>query len=217
VRDIYQWKLRPGATEQRLMRQSYGATVVLALTAVILALFVPSIDAIWRWITGPLSAGLFAPIILRWYWWRLNGWGFAVATAVGLLCSIGLELAGGLPLYLAFPLTWAAALAAGVATSYLTAPTPLGTLQTFWQRIRPFGLWRPVTQELASEQVQAAHQEHRRDLLATPLAVGWHVSGVVAVIALLLHKWTTLVLAAAAFALLGLLLHRVWYRTLGRA
>ena len=36
----------------------------------------PSINAIWSWITMGLFAGLAIPMFLRWYWWRFNGWGF---------------------------------------------------------------------------------------------------------------------------------------------
>jgi Na+/proline symporter len=88
VKDIYQRYLRPGAGRRQLMRQSYVGTVALAALAILLALSVRNIDQIWAWITGPLALGLFVPIVLRWYWWRLNGYGFALATAAGLLVSV---------------------------------------------------------------------------------------------------------------------------------
>ncbi len=218
VKDIYQRWLRPAAAERALVRQGYLATAGLTVVALVIALSVPNIDSIWRWITGPLSAGLFAPLLLRWYWWRLTGWGFALATAVGLVVSIGLQLAAPqLPLYVGFPATWGASLAAGLIGSWLTPATPRATLRAFWERIRPFGRWRPVLGDVDPALRVAARAEHRRTLLTTPSAVLWHVSGVVGIIAAVLHQWGVLLGALGTFVGLGVLLWEVWYRHLPRA
>ena len=31
-----------------------------------------------------LGAAFIVPNVLRWYWWRFNGWGYAIGTFVGL-------------------------------------------------------------------------------------------------------------------------------------
>ena len=35
-----------------------------------------------------LTAGMIIPNVLRWYWWRLNGWGYAAGIAGGMALSI---------------------------------------------------------------------------------------------------------------------------------
>jgi Na+/proline symporter len=215
TRDIYQRYLKPQASDAALMRQSYGGTLVFALIAVALALGIKNINEIWSWITGPLSAGLFGPIILRWYWWRFNGYGFALSTATGLIVSLGTKLlAPGMPFYLSFVITLAASVAAGIIGSCATAPTAQATLVRFWRRVRPFGLWRPVVRDVDPDTARCAKRESGTDGVNVVLAIPWHVTGVVAVISLLLHRWTACAVSGAAFLVLGCVLYLTWYRNL---
>jgi Na+/proline symporter len=223
VRDIYQRYLRPSTPDSspKLVHQGYYATVTLALLAVLLGLTIPNIESIWSWITGPLSAGLFAPIVLRWYWHRFNGYGFAASTAVGLLTAIALRLAWPTcPLYINFPVTWSASLVAGILASYVTPPTDAKTLTTFWLQIRPFGLWSPVRRSISATNAASAsivarsRRQSRRDLLNIPLAIAWHLSGTATAISLLLHNWTALAVSAAVAIALSATLYFSWYRKL---
>jgi uncharacterized sodium:solute symporter family permease YidK len=212
TRDIYQRYVNRQASQAALMRQSYGGTVFFAVIAVILAMGVKNINEIWSWITGPLSAGLFGPIILRWYWWRFNGYGFAISTATGLLVSMATKLiAPEMPFYLAFLVTLAASVAAGIIGSYATVPTASVALIRFWQRVRPFGFWKRVVQKVDPTIARRARRESRIDLINTLIAIIWHVSGVVAVISLLLHEWASCTLGGAVFVTLGCTLYLTWY------
>ncbi|MFC1679980.1 sodium:solute symporter [Elusimicrobiota bacterium] len=215
VKDIYQAHVRPKATNRQLMFQSYAGTFAFAAAAVVLGLAVDNINEIWSWITGPLFAGLFAPIILRWYWWRFNGYGFAAATGLGLLTSIALKIAApAMPFYLSFVYTWAVSLAAGVICSLATAPTDQKTLVSFWRRIKPFGFWSPVVAEVGKDTAREVHLSNVIDILNVPFAIAWHLCGVVLVICLLLHKWTVLGGAAVCYVFLSVLLYFTWYKTL---
>lgn len=215
VKDIYQTYLNPAASDRALLRQSYLGTVAFAVVAVALSLLVQNINDIWSWITGPLSAGLAAPIVMRWYWWRFNGYGFAIATATGLLASVGLRL--GLPdlaFYLTFLITLGLSALGGVLGSYATPPTDMATLEAFWLRIRPFGAWGPVRRRLDPSLVERQQQSNGRDISNILVAVLWQVSSVVTVISLLLHLWGALAVGAIAFGTLSVVLYFRWYRPL---
>jgi Na+/proline symporter len=218
VRDIFQRYINPQATSRQLVRQSYLATLVLAMISIVMGLFVRNIDDIWSWITGPLSAGLFAPIILRWYWERLTGYGFALSTGVGLAVSIALKLFfPDMAIFISFPLTWSVSLIAGIAGSLLTEPTDPITLERFWIQIRPFGLWHTTRGRIQADVIKSSKRENRRDLLNLPLAVAWHLSGVVAAISVVLHKWQTLAGAGAVFLGATIVLYVTWYKKLPAA
>jgi SSS family transporter len=218
VRDIYQRYLRPEATKAQLLRQSYVATIGLAVVSVALALGIRNINEIWGWITGPLSAGLFAPVILRWYWARFNGYGFALSTAAGLVAAVAQKAFWPtLPLYYSFPLVWLLSLAVGVVGALATPATSPEVLAAFWQRVRPFGWWRQVT---ASQPTAAGRRfagqsfENIRDSLVWLLAVAWHLTGVAVVVALLLHRWSALVVSGLLWLSWTVLLYGLWYRYL---
>ena len=215
IRDIYQLYIRPQASEKRLLRQSYGATIAFAAIAVFLSQTVENIDEIWSWITGSLSAGLAAPTVLRWYWWRFNGYGFAISTAVGLFASVALKIVvPEMAFYISFPLTLVCSLGAGVIGAYFTQPTDLKSLQKFWLRIRPFGVWGVVTADLDKTIVKKSQVENARDMRNVFLALVWQLSGVVMILSGLLHQWLVAICAIATFVLFSILLYFQWYRKL---
>lgn len=215
VRDIYQVHIHPHANSKQLMRQSHVMTVVFAVVAVLLGLFIRNINEIWSWITGPLSAGLFVPIILRWYWWRFNGYGFAISTAVGLVVSLALKmLAPDMVFYMSFLVTMCCSLVAAVLGSYATKPTAIDTLKNFWMRIKPFGMWKPVTKVIDQSVRREFKFKNTTDILNVFFAIAWHLSGVVVMVSLLLRKWPACTGATIVFGFLSVLLYFTWYKTL---
>ena len=88
-----------------------------------------------------LTAAVIVPNVLRWHWWRLNGWGYAYGTLGGILLSLIVLLFPGLPDYVVFPTICLASLAACVIGSLVTAPTSKEVLRSFFESVRPFG-WR---------------------------------------------------------------------------
>ncbi|MBU1069255.1 4Fe-4S binding protein, partial [Myxococcota bacterium] len=67
---------------------SYVATVGVVVAGTALGLQADSIRDIWDWIMMSVGAAVVVPNVLRWYWWRLNGTGYAVGTLVGIVASL---------------------------------------------------------------------------------------------------------------------------------
>jgi SSS family solute:Na+ symporter len=215
VRDIYQRYIRPHAQEKELVHQSWLASFVITVVSVVLALRIKNINEIWTWITGPLSAGLFAPLIMRWYWDRFNGYGFALATGVGLVASIMIKaLRPDLPLHYSFTMTLLVSLAAGVAGALLTPPVEKKVLETFYRDIRPFGLWRRARSKMLTAFSRRAAAENRRDLLNLPFAVGCQLGLFLAVIYFVFHNWSRCLIFLTVSLGCGLVLYFHWYRRL---
>jgi Na+/proline symporter len=87
VRDIWQPYFRPQASDRESVRFSYLATILLVLIGVGIGFQTESIAKIWGWMMMALGAGIVIPNVLRWYWWRINGWGYSVGTFVGIILS----------------------------------------------------------------------------------------------------------------------------------
>jgi len=58
------------------------------IKAFLLAYSVRSINDIWDWIIMGLGGGMMVPLILRMYWWRFNGGGFATGMLFGTVAAI---------------------------------------------------------------------------------------------------------------------------------
>lgn len=144
VRDIWQPLFRPDADERHLVRYSYIATIGVVVAGIVVGLNAKSIRSIWQWIMMALGGAVIMPNVLRWYWWRLNGWGYAAGTIGGIVLSLVVLFFPDMPMYVQFPLISIGSLVACLVVSLTTAPAEGETLRAFYRTVRPFGGWRPV-------------------------------------------------------------------------
>jgi len=165
VRDIWQPYFRPQAGDTESVRFSYWATLLVVLIGVVIGSQVDSIADIWNWMMMVLGASMAIPNVLRWYWWRINGWGYSVGTFVGIILSLIILFFPDAPVYYVFPLICVASLLASIAVSLATQPVDRDILVRFYRSVRPFGLWKPVREEarLSAEELSSAKGHPSRE------------------------------------------------------
>lgn len=144
VRDLWQTYVNPNLTNKQAVRLAQLATVLLVVIGIIIGLMGDSITKVWGWIMMALGAGVIVPNVLRWYWWRFNGWGYAMGVLGGMLLSLVVLFFPKMPMHISFPMITAASLIISIITSYLTKPVNEDILVSFYKQIRPFGIWKPV-------------------------------------------------------------------------
>ncbi len=144
VRDIWQPYIHPKSSEKQAVRSSYIATILLVVLGVVIGFQSESIAEIWNWMMVTLGAGIIIPNVLRWYWWRMNGWGYALGTLGGMILSAVVLVFDSLPPTIVFPLIVAVSFMLCVCGSLFTPPVKTDVLVSFYRSVRPFGLWRPV-------------------------------------------------------------------------
>lgn len=156
VKDVYQRYINPNADDKTLIRASYVSSSMLIAAGIIISYFGSSIGAAFTWIFGTLAAGILPPNVLRWYWWRLNGYGYAAGVFGGMALSLGQivydSVSGApLPLYIGFPVIALASTMITVTTSLLTEPTSITTLKAFYRKVQPAGFWAPAREAVLQE------------------------------------------------------------------
>jgi len=144
VRDLWQPYFRPNAGDKESVRFSYIATILLVLIGLGIGTQADSIAQIWSWMMMALGAGVVIPNVLRWYWWRMNGWGYALGTLGGILLSLVALFFKEMPVYYVFPLICLASLVVSIVVSLATPPVERNILISFYRSVRPFGCWKPV-------------------------------------------------------------------------
>ena len=144
VRDFWQRFVVPDADDRHLVRASYAATIGIVIAGTAIGFQAESIAQIWGWMMMALGAGVVMPNVLRWYWWRMNGWGYAAGTLGGILFALIALFLPNAPLYIVFPTICAGSLAASVFVTLITPAVDEATIISFYASIRPFGFWRPV-------------------------------------------------------------------------
>jgi Na+/proline symporter len=148
VDDVYRRFIKPDASESHYVNVGRVVTFALMLIAALVALWLDHAMQAFQ-ILLQIGAGTGLIFLLRWYWWRINAWGEIAAMVISFLLAVYLHFAHA---RLGFaPLDSTTALVLGVllttvgwlAVTLLTPPTDRATLQSFYDRIRPYPAgWR---------------------------------------------------------------------------
>jgi len=220
VRDIYQRYINPQADNRTLIHASYIASGCLIVTGLVIAFFGTSINSAFMWIFGTLAAGILPPNVLRWYWWRLNGWGYGVGVLAGMVLSLG-QVIGDLyiwkhstPLYVGFPIIASASAVITVVVSLMTEPTDPSTLARFYFDVRPAGAWGPVRGGLHCQLDRDCRSCFTRDAVNTVLAVLGICGLYVGSLYLILHQWLATFACFGTSVAVSVIMYFTWYRHL---
>ncbi len=215
VKDIYQAYINPQASERKLMLHSRVSSVILVVLGLAFMLAIRNINEIWGWITSSLGAGLLIPTLARWYWWRMNGYGFAAGTVAGMVAAvIQRAVAPDIPEYFAFIVATVSSFAGMVIGTYLSKPTDESVLFEFYKRTRPFGFWGPIRRKLAPTVLAQIDTENRRDKLSTFFAVPWQVVLFLTGMAFIMRRWDEFGWLFLVLAALSAGLYFNWFRHL---
>ena len=217
VKDLYQAYLRPRASEKDLMLQARLASVGIVLLALLFSLTISNINEIWGWITMGIGAGMFIPQVIRWYWWRFNGYGFAIGTAVGMTAAVLTKaFAGPIPEYTSFLIASGSSLAGCILGTLLTPATENTVLENFYRVTRPFGFWSHIRGSLPKAVRLKVNQENRRDIIATFFAVPWQVVLFLTGMMIVMKQWTNVLNLGFILILLSAGLYWFWFRHLSK-
>ncbi|MCK4578309.1 MAG: sodium:solute symporter [Candidatus Marinimicrobia bacterium] len=218
VKDVYQLYIKKDASERQLMWQGYGASIVIVLFGLALTLLFKNINSIWGWITMSIGSGLIVPLLLRWYWSRMNGYGFGIGVVAGMSTAIIFKLLAPAEAteYSMFIATVVVSTLATVIGSYMTRPTEEETLAGFYRVTRPFGSWGRFKARLTETQQHAIDSENRRDIISILMAVPWQIVFFLFMMNLVYKTWGNIALLGTLFAVLSVGLYYTWYRHLSK-
>ena len=212
VRDIWQPFFKPNATDRQAVHFSYIATFLVVIVGIAIGFQGESISRIWNWMMMALGAGVIIPNVLRWYWWRFNGWGYTLGTLGGIALSLVVLVKPGLPDYVTFSAITIASLAASVVGSLLTRPVENAVLRKFYRSVRPFGWWRPVREAAGLSAEQLAEKQESAGLTIVNVVVGMVAIGAFYLLPMYLvgHWYTYAAICAAVVGICIVILRFSW-------
>jgi len=220
VRDFYQRYFRAKATPRELVYAGYAASVFLVGFGflIVLGFGDKTIGRMFEWIMLALGGAVMVPCILRWYWWRFNGWGFTA----GVLTGIATALIQGIwfpdaRIWVYFPIVAGVNTVATVAFTLLTPPNDRATLKRFYRTVQPGGWWGPIAREVAAEDPGFRKESFARELFNTLVATPWIVALYLAPVFLMFRQWSKMGTWLAVAAALSVVLYFTWYKHLPAA
>jgi len=216
VKDIYQLYINPKASHKQLMRHSYLASILIVIIGLGLMLVFKNINSVWGWITMSIGSGMLIPMLLRWYWSRMNGWGFSIGILSGMIAAILFKVFApeGTTEYAMFAVASISSLLGTIFGTLLTSPIDEKTLTKFYNKTRPFGTWSRFKNKLTKDDIVAIDKENKRDIFSTFIAVPWQVIFFLFMMSIMFKNWTSVTVLGILLVILTTTLYFSWYKHL---
>jgi len=229
VNDIYKRYINPNASPKTYVRLSYLSSLVVVIVGVAIGWYVSSVNDVVLWIVSGLWGGYTASNVLKWYWWRFNGYGYFWGMVTGI--SASLILPGALPrivdlsgvqalginldVAVIFPAVLAIALIGCIAGTLLTKPEDDEILKSFYRRVRPWGFWGPVLAKVQQEDPSfKPNKDFWLDMWNVAVGMCWQIALVALPIYVVIKKVNAALITLAVVAATSIILKYTWYNHL---
>jgi Na+/proline symporter len=218
VNDIYRKYIKPDASEKTLVHMSYATSLTFAVLGAFIGWQLNSINDIVGWITTGLYGGYTVANVIKWYWWRLNGTGYAASMALGVAVAMWMAVwkdpvtGQAINALAAFPWLLLACLAAAVIGSYVTKPTDMTVAKEFYRKTRPWGFWGPVLKALREDEPDALpNKDFARDMFNSLVGVVWQTAITASAIFLIIREMDRFWLSLGLVALCSVVMKFTWW------
>ena len=197
VNDIYKRFINPAVPPKTQVAMSRVACVAVLAVGILFGLLATRITDIMMWIVGALYGGYVMANVLKWYWWRFNGYGYFWGMASGIVSAMFMpDLARLLlghavsnSLYL-FPVIFLISAVGCFAGTFFGEAEDEGTLKQFYKTVNPWGFWGPIRAKVMEE--DASFQPNRnftRDGSNVLVGIVWQLCLTALPIYIVLQHW----------------------------
>ncbi len=165
VNDIYLRYLKPEADNRQIKNMNYITGVVVVIVSIVFGVFAQDVNSMLQWIVSGLYGSYVVSNVLKWYWWRFNGYGYFWGMVFGLIPALIFpRITDTLDLYY-FPWLLIISLAGALLGTFLTKPTDEATLKDFYKTVKPWGFWGPIRKKVMAENPEfQPNRNFKRDM-----------------------------------------------------
>ncbi len=197
VNDIYKRFFNPKSTPRAEVWMSRAASLAVLLVGIAFGLVTTDIVEVMMWIVGALYGGYVISNVLKWYWWRFNGYGYFWGMLAGIVGAMFVpEIVNALagqkvnPLY-TFPVLLVLSLIGCLAGTYGSEPEDDEILKHFYRTTRPWGIWGPIRRKvLADAPTFQPNDDFRKDAINVMVGIVWQLCLTSLPIFIVLRSWS---------------------------
>jgi Na+/proline symporter len=225
VNDIYKRYINSNSSGKTEVLLSRIVSLAFLAIGIVFGLLTTSITEVMMWLVGALYGGYVLANVLKWYWWRFNGYGYFWGLLSGIVSAM---IAPGLAkwwlghsvsnaLYL-FPVIFAVSVVGCILGTFLTKPEDDAVLMHFYKTVNPWGAWGPIRAKVMREDPAfKPNPDFWRDTINVLVGIVWQLSLAALPIYLVLRNWQW---AGAIFIILvltSIVMKISWYDRLEKA
>lgn len=215
VNDIYKRYINPHAAPKRYVVVGWITSSGVILLGIGFGFLTKNVHGVTSWIVSALVPAFVAPNVLKWHWWRFNGYGFLAGMVAGTIAAI-LKIFVPLHDVPAFLLILAVSFLASVVVCLLTAPESDEVLMSFYRQVRPWGFWEPIHRKCrAQDSTIERNNDFGRDMFNVAIGLVWQTSLVTSPIYLVIQHWRQMGISLVVCAITSVILKFTWYDRLG--
>jgi len=227
VNDIYKRFINPNASPKTYVRLSYLASFTVIVIGVAIGWNVTSVNEVVVWIVSGLWGGYTASNVLKWYWWRFNGWGYFWGMLTGIASALGTpKIIAHIPFVeqllktysfnmevtIIFPLVLCISLIGCLLGTLLTKQEDDAVLMDFYRRVRPWGFWGPVLKKVLAEDPSfKRNKDFGRDMFNIAVGIVWQISLVALPLYIVIKEFFRAGIALAIILVTSVILKFTWY------
>lgn len=216
VNDIYLKYINPKASNVRIRNTNYLSGILIVLISAVIGIFALDVNSLLQWIVSALFGSYVASNILKWYWWRFNGYGFFWGMVAGMVPALVFPyiFKDTLSLYY-FPLILVISVIGCIAGTLLTKPVEEQTLIAFYRQVNPWGFWKPVRQKvMAADPDFKPNKNFKRDMFNVVTGTIAQTALVAAPLFLVFRQWNALAVSGSVILVTGIIMKKTWWNHL---
>lgn len=234
VNDIYKRFINPNSSGRTDVMLSRVASLAVLAVGIGVGLAVTRIMDMTLWITGALYSGYVMANILKWIWWRFNGYGYFWGMMAGIVGAMLIpkftpQIAHSLfspeiaavvesnPVYLV-PLLLVLSLLGCVIGTYASPPEEEAILKHFYRTTRPWGFWGPIRDQVMREDPSfEPNRDFWKDTINVVVGIVWQTCLTALPIFLVLRSWDWALGTLALVVVTSVFIKFNWYDKLPAA
>ena len=234
VNDIYKRFINANAGAKREVMLSRLFAFVFLAIGIIFGVLSKSITEAMMWLVGSLYGGFVIANVLKWYWWRFNGYGYFWGMVAGIggamvVPDITKYIMHHSPMVQSIigsdfnqlytiPILIVISVIGCLAGTLLTEPEDEEVLKKFYKTVNPWGCWGPIRAKVMQEDPSFKPNHGMvHDLTNVAVGIVWQLCLVTLAIYIVLRQWNLAGGIAVVLVVTSVYMKFNWYDKLEKA